>query len=83
MANAFAFSELAAAGFDADTVERIRAVLDDSLADAEPLVAGPVRIDPRTRRVTVDGRRVMLAHKEYELLSQLARDPERVLTRYH
>jgi DNA-binding response OmpR family regulator len=82
MGNVFAFSELAEAGFDADAVERIRAVLGRALeADAEPVVAGPVRIDPRTRRVTVDDRRVLLAQKEYELLWALAREPERVFTK--
>jgi DNA-binding response OmpR family regulator len=82
MSNAFAFSELAAAGFDAEAVERIRAVLGAPVeVEGQPLAAGPIRIDPRTRRVTVDGRRVLLAQKEYELLSELARDPDRVFTK--
>jgi DNA-binding response OmpR family regulator len=81
MTHAPALSELFAAGFDAESVERIRAVLDRTLVDAEPLVAGPIRIDPRTRRVTVAGRRVLLAQKEYELLCALARDPDRVFTK--
>jgi DNA-binding response OmpR family regulator len=43
--------------------------------------APPVRIDTRTRDVRVDGRRVQLAQKEYELLLYLAREPERVFTK--
>ena len=81
MTHAPALSELFAAGFDADAIERIRAVLDRSLVDAEPVVAGPIRIDPRTRRVTVGARRVLLSQKEYELLCELARDPDRVFTK--
>ena len=82
MSNVFAFSELTEAGFDADAVERIRTILGRSVeGDAEPVLAGPVRIDPRTRRVTVDGRRVLLAQKEYELLCALAREPDRVYTK--
>jgi DNA-binding response OmpR family regulator len=40
-----------------------------------------VRIDTRTRDVRVDGRRVLLSQKEYELLLRLAREPERVFTK--
>jgi len=43
--------------------------------------APPVRIDVRTRVVRVEGRRVQLAQKEYELLLRLAREPERVFTK--
>jgi len=43
--------------------------------------APPVRIDTRTRDVRVDGVRVQLAMKEYELLLCLAREPERVFTK--
>jgi two-component system response regulator ResD len=43
--------------------------------------AGPVRIDTQTRDVHVDGRRVLLSQKEYELLLRLAREPERVFTK--
>ena len=42
--------------------------------------SGPVRIDTRTRVVTVAGRGA-LAQKEYELLLRLAREPERVFTK--
>jgi DNA-binding response OmpR family regulator len=50
-------------------------------AAAEVLEAGPVRIDTRTRDVRVAGRRIYLSQKEYELLVQLAHEPERVFTK--
>jgi DNA-binding response OmpR family regulator len=80
MSNALVEIELAAAGFDADAVARIRAILGRTVAGAEPerLTAGPIEIDCQTRRVTVWGTRVVLAQKEYELLCALARRPERV-----
>jgi len=65
-----------------ELVERIRAVLRRVRPYLpEVLVAGPVRIDTQTRDVRVDGRRVRLSQKEYELLLQLAREPERVFTK--
>lgn len=65
-----------------ELVERIRAVLRRSGRGLNDVVeALPVRIDTRTRDVRVDGRRVLLAQKEYELLLCLAREPERVFTK--
>lgn len=66
-----------------ELVERIRAVLRrTATADGFAVVeAGPVRIDPRTRTVTLNGVRVLLAQKEYALLLELAREPERVFTK--
>jgi DNA-binding response OmpR family regulator len=65
-----------------ELVERIHAVLRRARpAAAEVLEAGPVRIDTRTRDVRVGGRRIHLSQKEYELLVQLAREPERVFTK--
>jgi DNA-binding response OmpR family regulator len=64
-----------------ELVERIRAVLRRALPrQSEVVDAPPVRIDTRTRDARVDGRRLQLAQKEYELL-QLAREPERVFTK--
>lgn len=66
-----------------ELLERIRAVLRRT-GPADPdavLEAGPVRLDPRTRRVTLHGQRVPLAQKEFELLRRLAREPERVFTK--
>jgi hypothetical protein len=45
------------------------------------LSAGPVRIDLRERRVTVDERAVELSAVEYRLLCHLAAEPSRVLTK--
>ena len=65
-----------------ELVERIHAVLRRARpAMVEVLEAGPVRIDTRTRDVRVGGRRIHLSQKEYELLVQLAREPERVFTK--
>ena len=44
---------------------------------------GELRIDPRSRSVTIDGNAVALTHKEYGLLMALAADPERVFERAH
>jgi DNA-binding response OmpR family regulator len=65
-----------------ELVERIHAVLRRVRPRFGDVVeAPPVRIDTRTRDVRVDGRRVQLAQKEYELLLYLAREPERVFTK--
>jgi DNA-binding response OmpR family regulator len=65
-----------------ELVERIRAVLRRAQpATVEMVEAGPVRIDLRTRDVRVEGVRIVLAQKEYELLLRLAREPERVFTK--
>ena len=42
---------------------------------------GPVTVDLRTRKVTVDGAEVALTPKEFDILECLAADPGRVLTR--
>ena len=65
-----------------ELVARIRAVL----RRVEPprgdrLHAGEILVDRPTRRVRVDGTRVQLAGKEFELLLKLASDPERVFTK--
>ena len=44
-------------------------------------VFGPLEIDRRSRRVTVGGREVDLAPREYDLLALLASDPGAVFTR--
>src|SRR3954447_7611063 len=65
-----------------ELVERIRAVLRRASPHTSEVVeAPPVRIDTRTRDVRVNGRRMQLAQKEYELLLCLAREPERVFTK--
>jgi len=65
-----------------ELVERIRAVLRRVRPEiADVVESGPVRVDTRTRVVTVGSVAVLLAQKEYELLLRLARDPERVFTK--
>lgn len=65
-----------------ELLARIRAVLRRAAPDArDRLEAGDVVVDRATRRVTVDGRRVELSGKEYELLVRLAADPRRVFTK--
>ena len=67
-----------------ELLARIRAVLRRAAASThEVRVAGPVRADLATRSVTVDGRAVLLAGKEYELLLVLMTDPVRVFTKEH
>ena len=45
------------------------------------LTAGPLRLDPHRRTVTVAGRVVELSAIEYRLLRTLASEPSRVFTR--
>ncbi|MGB2874219.1 MAG: response regulator transcription factor [Gaiellaceae bacterium] len=65
-----------------ELVARIHAVLRRSQPAArERLAAGPIAVDRATRRITVHGRPVSLAAKEYELLVKLAGQPRRVFTK--
>jgi two-component system response regulator PrrA len=63
---------------------RIRAVLRRTGAPdrGEPAIAvGGLRIDPRSREVSVDGRNVELTRKEFDLLLALARRPGDVVSK--
>jgi DNA-binding response OmpR family regulator len=65
-----------------ELVARIRAVLRRAApAIVERLEVDGIEIDRPTRRVTVDGERVVLPTKEYELLLKLASYPSRVFTK--
>jgi DNA-binding response OmpR family regulator len=68
-----------------ELVARIRAVARRSGArpgeDADVVAAGPVRIDVRAHRVTVEGAEVHLTGKEFDLLTVLARDAGAVVGR--
>ncbi len=68
-----------------ELVARIRAVARRSAtrgeATSDEIVAGPVRIDLRGHRVTVDGEEVQLTAKEFDLLTVLAREPGVVVDR--
>lgn len=69
----FAYDELLA---------RIRAVLRrTSPPPAECVEAGGVVVDRRIRAAWLDGRRVALSGREFELLARLASDPTRVFTK--
>jgi DNA-binding response OmpR family regulator len=67
-----------------ELVARIRAVSRRTGArneDSELVAAGPVRIDLRAHRVTVQGRHVHLTGKEFDLLTVLVRDAGAVVGR--
>jgi len=65
-----------------ELLARIRAVLRRTAPpEHELVVAGSIRVDLATRTVTVGGRVVRLAGKEYELLLKLMTDPDRVFTK--
>lgn len=69
----FAYEELRA---------RIHAVLRRvARGQGDRVEAGELAIDRATRRVTVNGDRVVLSGKEYELLLKLASDPGRVFSK--
>ena len=62
---------------------RLRAVLrrtGSSVADG-PLVVGSLTIDPRTRKVSLDGLPIDLSRKEFDLLLALAQRPGEVVTK--
>jgi DNA-binding response OmpR family regulator len=62
---------------------RVKAVLRRSgRSDEDPVITvGGLRIDTRSREVTVDGREIELARKEFELLLALARRSGEVVTK--
>ncbi|WP_459975716.1 response regulator [Nocardioides pyridinolyticus] len=62
---------------------RVRSVLRRSYPElsGEAIVAGPVRIEPTSRRVCVGDGEVDLTPKEFDLLVFLATHPRRVFTR--
>jgi two-component system response regulator ResD len=65
-----------------ELLERVRAVLRrSSVRQRDRVEVGTLSIDLRTRRVTVGGRKVELAAKEFGLLVKLASDPVRVFTK--
>jgi two-component system, OmpR family, response regulator MprA len=72
LAKPFAIEELLA---------RLRALLRRTTSRPRTLAAGPVRLDPETHEVTVDGRLVELTAREFDLLAFLMRAPGRVYTR--
>jgi DNA-binding response OmpR family regulator len=65
----------------AELQARIRAVLRRVKPGGEVIRHGPLTIDIRTHRVTVDGQEISLTPKEFDILECLAADPGRVVTR--
>ncbi|MGW3042220.1 response regulator transcription factor [Kitasatospora sp. NPDC001159] len=66
----------------AELLARIRAVLRRTRpAEPELLRHGVLVVDPRTRKVTVEGTEVALTPKEFDILECLAVDPGRVVSR--
>ena len=70
-----------------ELVARIRAVARRAPAaravDGPVIVIGPIVVDRRTRRVTLDGAEVPLTPKEFDLLAALAEDPGAACSRQH
>ena len=65
-----------------ELLARMNAVLRRARpAEPERLQAGSISVERVTRRVRVEGTRVDLAAKEYELLVRLAAEPYRVFTK--
>ena len=68
----------------AELVARVGAVLrrvsppDD---EAPPITHGPLRVEPATRRVLLDGEPLSLTMREFDLLAHLAAHPGRVYSR--
>lgn len=68
-----------------ELVARVEAVLRRAAppaeAEAPPIERGPLRIEPATRRVFLDGEEVALTQREFDLLAYLAMRPGRVFSR--
>jgi two-component system, OmpR family, response regulator ResD len=72
----------------AELVARVGAVLRrtrpaeaDGDADEPPIEVGPLRIEPSSRRVFLDGEEIALTMREFDLLAFLAAHPGRVYSR--
>jgi DNA-binding response OmpR family regulator len=69
----------------AELVARVDAVLRRVLPpedeETPPLERGPLRIEPASRRVFLDGDEIPLTMREFDLLVYLAADPGRVYSR--
>ena len=65
----------------AELFARVRAVLRRTQPHETLITAGPITVDVRAHRVTVDGADVSLTPREFDILACLASDPGRVFTR--
>lgn len=66
-----------------EMVSRVKAVLRRSGRDKsdEPLVVGEITLSPKEHTVTVDGNRVELTFKEFEILKLFMQNPRTVFSR--
>ncbi len=62
-------------------VENLKQRVPAPDAEQESIQAGPIRIDPASRRVLLDGESVDLTAREFDLLEYFARHPGRVFRR--
>ncbi|MGN6256666.1 MAG: response regulator transcription factor [Solirubrobacterales bacterium] len=70
----------------AELVARVEAVMRRVSPPAEedatpPIEHGPLRVEPATRRVFLDGEELSLTQREFDLLAYLAARPSRVFSR--
>jgi two-component system response regulator ResD len=69
----------------AELVARVDAVLrrvsPPPEAEPEPIVHGPLRIEPASRTVSLGGEEISLTQREFDLLAYLAARPGRVFSR--
>ena len=66
----------------AELEARIRAVLRRVRPTGTYYVVGGLSVDPRARKVTVDGAEVALTPKEFDILECLVADPGRAISRH-
>jgi two-component system response regulator ResD len=59
----------------------LRRVLPEEDEEAAPIERGALRIEPASRRVTLDGGEISLTMREFDLLAHLAEHPGRVYSR--
>jgi DNA-binding response OmpR family regulator len=70
----------------AELVARVEAVLrriapPTAQEDQPPIVHGPLRVEPASRRVFLDGKEISLTMREFDLLGFFAANPGRVFSR--
>ncbi len=71
----------------AELVARVEAVMrrilppDEEEAEEPPIEHGPLRVEPATRRVFLDGEELDLTMREFDLLAYLVARPGRVFSR--
>jgi len=70
----------------AELVARVEAVMRrvsprEGEVEEPPIVHGPLRVEPATRRAFLDGEELMLTQREFDLLAYLAARPGRVFSR--